>query len=104
MRIIISVCLCDYVFVSFTLDTRGQGTSEWRTMKPSPRGEENRIGKKYQSITVKVSEYISVMMIRMIMMLMGPDDNCDDGVVIETMIFQIVADEICADLCMFKAG
>ena len=48
-------------------------------MKPSPREEENRIGKKYQSITVKVSEYISVMMIRMIMMLMGPDDNCDDG-------------------------
>ena len=41
------------------------------------------------------------MMIRMIMMLMGPDDNYDDGVVIETMIFQIVADEICADLCMF---
>ena len=43
------------------------------------------------------------MMIRMIMMLMGPDDNDDDddGVVIETMIFQIVADEICADLCMF---
>ena len=48
-------------------------------MKPSPREEENRIGKKYQSITVKVSEYIRVMMIRMIMMLMGPDDNCDDG-------------------------
>ena len=34
------------------------------------------------------------------MMLMGPDDNYDDDV-IETMIFQIVADEICADLCMF---
>ena len=67
-------------------------------MKPSPREEENRIGKKYQSITVKVSEYISVMMIRMIMMLMGPDDNYDDGIVIETMIFQIVADKFCADL------
>ena len=38
------------------------------------------------------------------MMLMGPDDNYDDDDVIETMIFQIVADEICADLCMFKAG
>ena len=25
MRIIISVCLCDYVFVSFTLDARGHG-------------------------------------------------------------------------------
>ena len=98
MRIIISVCLCDYVFVSFTLDARGQGTSEWETMKPSPRDEENRIGGKYQSITVKVSEYISVMMIRMIMMLMGPDDNYDDGIVIETMIFQIVADKFCADL------
>ena len=73
-------------------------------MKPSPREEENRIGKKYQSITVKVSEYIRVMMIRMIMMLMGPDDNYDDDDVIETMIFQIVAEEICADLCMFKAG
>ena len=48
-------------------------------MKPSPREEENRIDGKYQSITVKVSEYIRVMMIRMIMMLMGPDDNCDDG-------------------------
>ena len=45
-----------------------------------------------------------MMMIRMIMMLMGPDDNYDDDDVIETMIFQIVADEICADLCMFKAG
>ena len=44
------------------------------------------------------------MMIRMIMMLMGPDDNYDDDDVIETMIFQIVADEICADLCMIKAG
>ena len=99
MRIIISVCLCDYVFVSFTLDARGQGTSEWKTMKPSPREEENRIGGKYQSITVKVSEYISVMMIRMIMMLMGPDDNYDDGIVIETMIFQIVADKFCAGLC-----
>ena len=98
MRIIISVCLCGYVFVSFTLDARGQGTSEWKTMKPSPREEENRIGGKYQSITVKVSEYISVMMIRMIMMLMGPDDNYDDGIVIETMIFQIVADKFCADL------
>ena len=67
--------------------------------EPSPREEENRIGGKYQSITVKVSEYISVMMIRMIMMLMSPDDNYDDGVVIETMIFQIVADKFCAGLC-----
>ena len=48
--------------------------------------------------SIKVSEYISVMMIRMIMMLMGPDDNYDDGIVIETMIFQIVADKFCADL------
>ena len=33
------------------------------------------------------------------MMLMGPDDNYDDGIVIETMIFQIVADKFCAGLC-----
>ena len=96
--IIISVCLCDYVFVSFTLDARGQGTSEWETMN---RHHEKRKTVSVESIkvsSIKVSEYISVMMIRMIMMLMGPDDNYDDGIVIETMIFQIVADKFCADL------
>ena len=49
MRIIISVCLCNYVFVSFTLDARGQGTSEWETMN---RHHEKRKTVSVESIKV----------------------------------------------------
>ena len=42
------------------------------------------------------------------MMLMGPDDNYDDGVVIETMIFRIMADKFYAIFAacfkLFKPG